>query len=370
MPDKSFKDVCKELQECRQQKTPKSIPEIFGIQYKEVYITQWLGYLLDPNKNGLGSLCLMPLNALLLAGGYDEISSDTNIKEIKVYTEYVFENNRRIDIYIETPECLIGIENKICSDEQKNQTHDYSESLKKISDNSKGIYLYPEWNKQVNPKGIFHAVTYKKLHEELMKIDLEDINDRNHWILNEFMKYVEENLMEAYPEFTKSARVYYENLPTILPAQEEYEKFADDVEAWLLNNLPTPFISYNRKINGGWWAIVKDEKWKDLFFHYEIIWQKENPIAVAEELEIVIHLETKNKDIIDFFKNNSGKKWQSVRFTRQHDTYTLCSTTINGDFENQIKAKETLDKIVKIFNSEELKFWSDIADEYIRNTEQ
>lgn len=306
MSDKSFKDVCKELQECKQEMQPKSIPEIFGIQYKEVYITQWLGYLLDPNKNGLESLCLMPLNALLSAGDYSEIPNDTNIKQIKVYTEYVFENNRRIDIYIETPQCLIGIENKIWSCEQENQTHDYAKSLNEIAKGLKEvrcIYLYPELNEKAAQDDRFHSVTYRQLHDKLKNIDLDYTKDRNHWILNEFIKYVEENLMEAYPEFTKSARIYYENLPTILSAQEEFDKFADNVEAWLLNNLPAPFISYNRKINGGWWAIVKDKKWNDLFFHYEIIWQKEKTIAVAEELKIVIHLETKNKDIIDFFKN-------------------------------------------------------------------
>ncbi len=356
MPDKSFKDVCKGLQECRQQKTPKSIPEIFGIQYKEVYITQWLGYLLDPNKNGLGSLCLMPLNALLLAGGYDEISSDTNIKEIKVYTEYVFENNRRIDIYIETPECLIGIENKICSDEQKNQTHDYSESLKKISDNSKGIYLYPEWNKQVNPKGIFHAVTYKKLHEELMKIDLDDIKDRNHWILNEFMKYVEENLM-SFQTLTPMGKLYSLYQKNIEEAADDYDRYIKYIAKQLEAKAKEAGFKW-KSINNTVYQINPITNKNYFHFHFEV--------EFRNEIFLFIHLEKSgntNKNFQkaqEFFSDKSG-----ISIISDGNKCTLYENKFKMDFESENEMDRELEKIINAVK--ENKHWQEFAEQYIEH---
>ncbi|MGN0469380.1 MAG: PD-(D/E)XK nuclease family protein [Acutalibacteraceae bacterium] len=383
MPENNFEKVCEELRECRRKQIkPQSIPDLFGIQYKEIYITRWLGCLFDPNKNKLGKLSIMPLNALLRADcdgtdNYDEISGETNIEDIKVYTEYVFDSKRRIDIFIETPECFIGIENKICSEEQKDQTKDYADIIEKMAEQSNKkkfcIYLYPEWNNRSNPDGRFRCVTYKGLYKELKKIplkekislnDSENSEDRSQWLLNEFIKYVEVNLMKTYPDFTESAKMYYKNLPVILPAQEEYNQFVENVEEWLLKNLPEGFSSFNRKFNAAWWAIIKDDQWKKLFFHYEIFWPNVSRIALANELLIVIHLETNDKNIKNFFEQESGENWKKVKFD-QNKTYTLCSVTVDCNFENEDKARESLNAIQDTLNSEEFDYWTKIAEKYL-----
>ncbi|MCM1528456.1 MAG: PD-(D/E)XK nuclease family protein [Alistipes sp.] len=360
-----FEMICKELQKCKQQIKPKSIPEVFGIQYKEVYITHWLGYLLDPNKNGLG---IAPLNALLIAGRYERISENVNMKEIKVYTEYVFDNNRRIDIFIETPECLIGIENKIWSDEQIDQTKDYTESLDKIAadpDKVRCIYLYPEQNKNVHPVESFHLVTYGKLHDELKKIATEDVVSRDQWILNEFIKYVEEHLMikNEYPSLNQIARIYADYLSVIQSAKSEYDNYVSGIESWIFENLESSFKTF--KHGRGWWAIIQNEEWNEILFHFEVFWNGAECIALAKKMRVVIHLETSNKmknEVLKFFEEHSGEDLEQYRKKSQ---YTLCSSKeFDCDFENEEAAKKSLNKICDIIKSNEFQKWAKIADDY------
>jgi hypothetical protein len=58
----------------------------------------------------------------------------------KVYAEYVIDNNRRIDIYIEDNNLTIAIEAKIYADDRDNQLKDYFEFIKN-KNNPYLIYL-------------------------------------------------------------------------------------------------------------------------------------------------------------------------------------------------------------------------------------
>lgn len=363
---KDFEEICRELQNCKQQIKPKSIPEIFGIQYKEVYITQWLGYLLDPNKNGLG---IAPLNALLLAGRFERISENVDTKEIKVYTEYVFDNSRRIDIFIETPEYLIGIENKIWSDEQVDQTKDYTESLNKIAgapEKVRCIYLYPEQNKNVHPVERFHAVTYGELYNELQRISTKDVVSREQWILNEFIKYVEEYLMikNEYPSLNQIARIYADYLSVLQSAESEYDNYVSGIESWIFENLESPFKTFRH--GSGWWAIIRNEEWNEIRFHFEVFWDDSECIAFAKKMWVVIHLEVSNKmkskEVVKFFEEHSR---EDLGKYREKSRYTLCSSQkFDCDFENEEAARKSLKKIYDIIKSDEFQKWVKIADDY------
>lgn len=124
----------KEVQNAEQKQEIKTLPEVFGIQYKEVYITKWIAYLLRNKDFGTSVL-----NALL--GNTTFVKDD---ESLEVFTEYFFDDGRRIDILVITDKFIIGIENKIWSGEQENQTSDYKNSLEslEIKYNKKNALVY------------------------------------------------------------------------------------------------------------------------------------------------------------------------------------------------------------------------------------
>ena len=159
--DKEFMKFLNEIKELEQKNRVETIPEVFGIQYKEVYITKWIAYLLRSRTFGVEIL-----NAILSINN----GSTIKINKIdKVYSEYVFDTKRRIDILIYADNYIIGIENKIWSSEQENQTSDYEESMSKLSSKYKGIYLHPEQNS--TKSDVFDNVTYTQLYNKLKEID-------------------------------------------------------------------------------------------------------------------------------------------------------------------------------------------------------
>lgn len=357
---KNFEKICKELQECKQQIKPKSIPEIFGIQHKEVYITQWIGYLLDPNKNGLG---IDPLNALLRAGGFAGISEKVNLKDIKIYTEYVFGNNRRIDIFIETPECLIGIENKIWSDEQVDQTKDYEESLNKMTgdpEKVRSIYLYPEQNKNVHPVESFHRVTYKQLHNELKKISVKDSVDRDQWILNEFIKYVEENLMK-FQSLTPMGKLYAAYRSDIEKAAKEYIDYVAYIAEQMKNKIEAAGFKL-KKICDTVYQIDPITVANQFNFHFEIQF-------CSDEILLLIHLE-KSGSSSEGFKAAQVYFSQNAEITDENEwkidrnTCTIAEKSFDIDFKSESDLNRELDLIVDEMKSKEFQKWAKIAVEY------
>lgn len=357
MPEKTFKEICEELQECRHSTEPNSIPELFGIQYKEVYITRWLGYLFDPNKNGLGELATMPLNALLSAGECGEISGETDIKDIKVYTEYVLDSKRRIDIFIDTPKYLIGIENKICSDEQKDQTKDYADIIKKMAEtNGKKdycIYLYPEWNDRSEPENRFHRVTYRQLYNKLKEnISSTECKDRSQWLLNEFIKYVEENLM-AFKPMTETARLYSIYRQDIENASDEYDNYIQLIAENIVKKCKE---LKPKKLNKRIYQINTTDVPDYFRFHYEI--------EFRSKIFLFIHLEKNGKSNINFdfvkkyFAEKSGQEIHSTE-----NTCTIFEDSFDMDFQSENDMNNTLDKIIETMNSDEFNKWSNIAEE-------
>lgn len=204
--DKEFHMFLKALQETEIKNDAKTIPEVFGIQYKEVYITKWLAYLLRQNQIGYKLL-----NILLSS---TDIQMEENDIE-KVYTEYVFDTGRRIDVLIFTKHSLVGIENKIWSGEQENQTADYQNSMKKLShaqnkEECIGIYLHPVQNKSASD--FFQNFTYTQLYDELCCTDFSARPDSfEGMMLEQFKLYIKECLYlsnEVYHEMSENAKLF------------------------------------------------------------------------------------------------------------------------------------------------------------------
>lgn len=97
--------------------------EILNTDTKEVAICKVLHDLLNPKGSHYQGDTYLKL---FLKYVMPEIHlSDSEYEQIKVYREYLVQNNRRIDLFIQTPQHAIPIEVKIFASDQKNQCADY-----------------------------------------------------------------------------------------------------------------------------------------------------------------------------------------------------------------------------------------------------
>ena len=345
----------------------KSLPAIFEINNKEVYITQWISNFLDPElNNGWYGM----LNALLEYGkNTDPIDLLSAKDNITVHPEYVFKNGRRIDILVIAGKYIIAIENKLWSEEQFNQTADYRKSLKQEYPNKELVCLYlkPEYNKSNSNETYFKTITYGQLHNLLGNTELPS-DERTSWLLKEFKDYIiKENLMESYPVCSNRAKKYKEFRDIIEPSRDEYEDYLNCIDTWLKNT--ERFKKSGFDVSGlhpGYWQIVKDQKWRDLDFHIEVF-PIENSEYVqrfgfADQLEIVIHLEKQNDiTIINKFESIDKPITKS-----KNNTYTLTNKIIECNFSSEEEANKTIQRMLDVIESKELQAFYEIADEIIK----
>ena len=108
-------------------------------------ISNIIASLLDPDgTHGQGikllKLFIERINEIL--GKKKFVFSHDQLRQARVYREYVIKNDRRIDILVEFPGGVyIGIENKLWAGEQKDQIGDYYDFLKRHSRDFLLIYL-------------------------------------------------------------------------------------------------------------------------------------------------------------------------------------------------------------------------------------
>ena len=294
----SFINAYKKLYESRNNSKSKeeAIPSIFGIEYKEVYITQWLSFFLDPTRNGewYGMI-----NAFLhFDENYSTEVNKINYEETK--SEFVFEDGRRIDLLVKTKDYLIAIENKINSDEQKDQTTDYYTSLDKIKGKRKliCIYLKPEYNNSEPQDKMFISKTYWNLCQNLDSLE-KPKSERTDWLIKEFKKYVEEKLKMKYPEMSDLVKAYYNEKEIIEYAKREYDNYANQVDRQieeLFNINKKGFISAG--IHDSYWQIIKKgTEWRQLDFHIEVFPHNASRFGFADSIDVVIHLENSKRHI-------------------------------------------------------------------------
>lgn len=115
-----------------------NIFEVAGIAHDEVTICRIMFELLSPTGShyqGAAYLKLFFENVLHMP------ISDAEMETARVFREYQIDDQRRIDLVVETATKFIPIEVKVYADEQKNQCFDYFMEAKKRTSNPKIYYL-------------------------------------------------------------------------------------------------------------------------------------------------------------------------------------------------------------------------------------
>lgn len=281
----------------------ESIAKIFGIESKENIISNWLAFLLDPNRVKSD----VPLKAFLSTFLNDKVIEDLDYTDVIVTREYVLNNMRRVDIVIQINEVIIGIENKIFASLHNNQLNDYHYNLSNIqlmsaSDISQHVItvlLAPSWSKELsgmnNLKDINNfideeksqtEITYELLAEVFSEIPLKNMEYRHYLILNEFVKYIndyiKEEAMELDVEWANFNSKYSNDLSVVYDKGSEQlavlcykiEKFLNEMGIELfgseiINNTPQYII--NKKVTPKMFYFqLFNEQIAKYNIHYEI----------------------------------------------------------------------------------------------------
>ncbi len=357
----SFEEICRKLSKCQTEPDLITIPDIFD--FKEPDITKWLAYLLDPEKNGFGNA---PLNALLKLAKADDIPE---YQEIQITREYHFSETGIIDLLIETPDRIIGIEHKLWSGETwtngKPQTEVYYRNLKKKAKkkNLVCIFLKPQANTTPPACSEFQPVTYTDLIQEWKQIPYDTRREsRKNFLFYEFVLYAEEKLMSAnqnsFPVGSGDAEVYQQYLTEIKKAEKDYKDYADSFDDWFRNAFSDAekLLELREKRNGGYWVIVRAPEWRNLDFHFELLWDSER-LCSAKCIWVEVHLE-------GWQSKSLRPEFEKAGFSSKGRT--LCSETVQADFSDEEKALQTVKEIIKILNSESFQKCAEIADGFCK----
>lgn len=258
--------------------TRETIPALFRRAYDENFLSDYLAYILDPARNGIGG---EPLQALLSLA-FDD-SFDLDLEEITILREYTFEdqNDGRIDLLIklgvQSENGVIGIENKIYATEQGNQTLSYAQGFKK---DFKGcahylIFLTPDGRLPLSKE--FKVVSYVQLCQALREIRYPVLNDIHKCVIwEDFLAHLEEYIAmsKGKLELSGKTRLYLEHRQILETLNNAYEQDAQKVYDYVTASIKNCFgEEWNCNFQGrNPYQEINRDAWKMgkyyLFFQY------------------------------------------------------------------------------------------------------
>lgn len=240
-----------------------TIPAIFKRETDENFISDYLAYILDPNRNGIGTEPLLALLDLAFEN-IDEI----DLEEMDIEREYTFDypSLGRIDFLI----CLgengengvIGIENKIYSLESENQTINYARAIKDNFPNCHNLYfIFLTPTGQLPTSKEFKAVSYADLTRELRAIHYPLLNDIHKSVIwEDFLAHMEEYIVmnKGKLELSGKTRLYLDHREVLEDLLSAFDRDSQDVYDYVISSI--------KKFFGESWtfACLKQNKYQEI----------------------------------------------------------------------------------------------------------
>jgi len=254
-------------------KRPLTIPAIFGKSYDENFINDYLAYILNPEKNGIGSA---PLLRLIKFVAEDVEVND--FESVEIIREHPLGESGRIDLLILIDgNYAVGIENKTLSSEGYNQTQKYVKALERQLEDYELFYIFltPDGRKASSSK--FQPVSYKQLLDILKNVQFDWKKDiRKSLIWDDFLLHLEFYIAMGQDnlQLSEKAKLYVNHHEMIEDIRRAYEQDARNIFEYI-------FTKIKYSLGGGEWLFdFKDSRfyqqiWKEswrrngLWVHYE-----------------------------------------------------------------------------------------------------
>lgn len=262
---------------------------------KEVFLSKWIEFILNPKINGIGN---QPLQKLIELSG-----NNYNLNEYEYegsYTELVTDNLKRMDIVLKYKGLWVVIENKIESLENDDQTNEYYMYINKVKGDNEVIYIYlkPNYNKSKPINHAFQIITYDNFIDSL-----KSITENNYIELNKY-KYLKEFIISGgrfmkneEMEITDSLKFYVDNLDKFNAIEEEYNNknkmLLNKIELEVLAAINYPDKKYNCYKSGNYIQFYKNnwENEKHNGVHFEILFKESKIIGRKIKANLVLHIE-------------------------------------------------------------------------------
>jgi len=202
-----------------------TIPVIFRRTNDEKFISDYLAYVLDPNRNGLG---ISPIQSLMQLAfpDFGEVDPIDPI-EISIIREFDT-GDGLIDLLIQVDDIFVlGIENKISSPETDGQTVRYNRRLRELFKDQTRYLIYLTPNGQEPRSKAFLPVSYRQMLSafRLIRYDWHiDIHKSVIW--EDFLSHLEEYIVMDINDFEFSPRsqLYLENHLMITELEKTFQK--------------------------------------------------------------------------------------------------------------------------------------------------
>ncbi len=283
----------------------ETIPTIFGKVFDENFISDYLAYILNPKKNGVGT---SPLRKFVenFKENITINEAEIDFNKVTMNREYTLKNNRRIDLLIKVDNSLIiGIENKIFSKEGDKQTKDYAECInKEFIDYTRLLcYLTPRKDSPESTK--FISLSYDQLGKLLRDINYDFTeNIRKSVIFNDFIIHLEEYIVNKKLVVNEKTKLYIDNHEIINDLSDNFNSDAESV----FNAVESLIKSYFSGSEWKFWfkssreyqQIYKDDWLKDdLYIHYEYHFSATD-LLLKNKIKFMVDVERDRRD--DFIK--------------------------------------------------------------------
>ncbi|CAA6814716.1 MAG: Unknown protein [uncultured Campylobacterales bacterium] len=314
-----------------------------------------------------------------------------------VRREYIIENQRRIDFYINTEKYKIAIEMKIYAGDQKNQISDYYKAVRKIAseDSSKEKVYYLSLYERDATKSSAKDRTYTKisfkdhilnwLKECIKAIKNEDKNELSNIIQSiEFYKEIiqiltkqkqkEKKIMDIV-DYVKEKKVNLEDIfkiaPDIVEIQgklfyEFFESFTERIAQYSIDNMDNiddniknrkrvfnerkckDFFSNKSSLNAGTFFKIDDEYLLNIFMAKKALYCAIRKYTKDGETYELKRLNKSNKDDSELFLELNHSSYPHQHFFSYSMILSDDNYKVIYDFENTSFAENFYKLLKKI----------------------
>ena len=319
-----------------QEDTSLSFFDIINRSHDENMMSLMIKYLFEQDNDALKNLINKAYNI------------DIKLLEIEeIITEYVVDNNKRIDILINAKidgkKSVIVIENKVYSYEHDNQCQvyfDYIDNGFKTKDKYY-LFLKPAYNMCIPNCEHFKVITYNDIYNAITVLDDIYINDfkktiSNNLVVEEMNKldnYLLDNFKEIYNEVNSLDKKVNKFL------LDEYGEIIKDYlncesKEYYAGNYSIRF--YNKDCWSGW----KDRKEDTYYFYIELVAHDKNIRHPVFQRIIKRYSKTSDSNISRFLLNYHADK-------NNFDGFTFIIDTIPFESNKSILSPEWKEELIE-----------------------
>jgi hypothetical protein len=288
-----------------EQKKTLTIPSIFRKSYDENFISDYLAYILDPARNGIGS---EPLINLLQRVGVD--TSFLEFEFVDIQREYVLSSGGRIDFLIKIDQkVVIGIENKIYASEGNHQTVSYATAIKKEFSEFERVLIFLTRVGVAARSSKFTSLSYHDLLEILEQTEVRLRDDfRTYFFWQDFIIHLEDYILMKKSDFelSEKSKLYFNHFTMLRDLEKSFKQDMQEYFDYLAA------ITVDVLGGKGWQAIFRPsrtyqqiykESWdtQGLWIHFEYRFSEK--VLMMEKFTLMIDVERKqNKEFLDFYR--------------------------------------------------------------------